>query len=456
MSASVSTEELLEIGDRIIGWAGDDEEVEIVVAHEHETEVRAYDGEVEYFASATSRGAGIRVIKLAGGERRQGFAYAGSLDENILAETLADARDNAKFATSDEHLGLTAPDDVPYSSLDLFKDSLAEVSPEEKIELALRLERAVCEGDQRIIGVESADYADSISASAIVSTSGIRVAECDTSCHLTAFSIANADDDTQTGFGFSVGREPSELAVDIAAQDAIHRATRLLGAKKPHSQRMAVLLDPWVSAQLLGVVGATLSGDAVIRGRSLFADRLGEQIATELITLIDDPTNPEAFTAGEADGEGLATRQDVLVEGGYLKSFTHNSYTARRCATSSTASAVRGVSSTPGTGCLALSLLPGSLSQEELCQKVGEGVLVQSLFGLHSGVNPVSGDFSCGAEGLVIRDGATAEPLKEFTIASTIQKLLLNIAAVGNDLTWLPMRAAGMSLLIEDVTISGD
>ena len=107
-------------------------------------------------------------------------------------------------------------------------------------------------------------------------------------------------------------------------------------------------------------------------------------------------------------------------------------------------------------GCLALSLLPGSLSQEELCQKVGEGVLVQSLFGLHSGVNPVSGDFSCGAEGLVIRDGATAEPLKEFTIASTIQKLLLNIADVGNDLTWLPMRAAGMSLLIEDVAISGD
>lgn len=456
MSASVSTEELLEIGDRIIGWAGDGEEVEAVVAHEHETEVRAYDDEVEFFSSATSRGAGIRVVKLEGGERRQGFAYAGSLDEDILAETLADARDNAEFSTPDEHLGLATPDDVAYASLDLFRDSLAEVSPDEKIELALGLERAVREGDPRIIGVESADYADSVSASAIVSTSGIRVAERDTSCHLTAFSIAQTDDDTQTGFGFSVGREPADLDLDAAAQDAIHRATRLLGAKKPRSQRTAVLLDPWVSAQLLGVVGGTLSGEAVVKGRSLFADRLGEQIATERITLVDDPTNPEAFTAGEADGEGLAARRNVLVEGGILKSFTHNSYTARRCGTSSTASAVRGVSSTPGAGCLALSLLPGSLSQEDLCRKVGDGMLVQSVFGLHSGVNPVSGDFSCGAEGLHIRDGAAAEPLKEFTIASTIQKLLLNIADIGSDLTWLPMRAAGISLLIEDVTVSGD
>lgn len=456
MSASVSTEELLEIGDRIIGWAVDDEEVEVVVAHEHETEVRAYDGEMEFFSSATSRGAGIRVIKLDGGERRQGFAYAGSLDENILAETLSDARDNAKFGTPDEHLGLATLDDMAYASLDLFRDSLAEVSPEEKIELALELERAVREGDPRIIGVESADYADSVSASAIVSTSGIRVAESDTSCHLTAFSIAQADDDTQTGFGFSVGREPADLDADVAAQDAIHRATRLLGAKKPHSQRTTVLLDPWVSAQLLGIVGGTLSGEAVIKGRSLFANRLGEQIATERITLVDDPTNPEAFTAGVADGEGLATRRNVLLEAGCLKSFTHNSYTARRCSTASTASAVRGISSTPGAGCLALSLLPGSLSQEELCQKVGDGILVQSVFGLHSGVNPVSGDFSCGAEGLHISGGATAEPLKEFTIASTIQKLLLNIAEAGNDLTWLPMRAAGISLLIEDVTVSGD
>lgn len=456
MSASVSTEELLEIGDRIIGWASDGEEVEAVVAHEHDTEVRAYDGEVEFFSSATSRGAGIRVVKLEGGRRRQGFAYAGSLDEDILAETLADARDNAEFGTPDEHLGLATPDDAAYASLDLFRDSLADISPDKKIELALGLERAVREGDPRIIGVESADYADSVSASAIVSTSGIRVAERDTSCHLTAFSIAQTDDDTQTGFGFSVGREPADLDLDAAAQDAIHRATRLLGAKKPHSQRTAVLLDPWVSAQLLGVVGGTLSGEAVIKGRSLFADRLDEQIATERITLVDDPTNPEAFTAGAADGEGLAARRNVLVESGRLKSFTHNSYTARRCGTSSTASAVRGVSSTPGAGCLALSLLPGSLSQEELCRKVGDGVLVQSVFGLHSGVNPVSGDFSCGAEGLHIRNGAAAEPLKEFTIASTIQKLLLNIAEIGSDLTWLPMRAAGISLLIEDVTVSGD
>jgi len=244
--------------------------------------------------------------------------------------------------------------------------------------------------------------------------------------------------------------------VAAAAQDAVHRATRLWGAKKPASQRTQVLLDPWVTEQLLGIIGATLSGEAVIKGRSLFAGRLKQQIATSSITLVDDPTNPDAFTAGEADGEGLATRRNVLIESGQLQKFVHNSYTARRLNTTSTGSAVRGVASTPTAGCQALSLLPGTKSQAELCAMAGDGVLIQSVSGLHSGVNPVSGDFSTGAEGLRIKDGSPAEPLKEFTIASTIQKLLLNISQVGNDLQWLPMRSAGVSLLIDDVTVSGD
>ncbi len=452
MTTVASTEELLEIGDRIAGWAQDGEEVEVVVSVEGETDVRAYGGEIEAFSSAKSMGAGIRVIA----NQRQGFAYAGTLDEAVLAETLEEARDNVKFATPDEYLGLAEPDGAEYVSLDLYNSSVLDCAPEQKIQLALDLEQAVLKGDSRIIGVESADYSDSVSSAAIVTTSGIRYGETDTACYISAYSLAHEDDDTQTGFGYSIGRDPQELDVEAAAQDAVHRATRLLGAKKPASQRTQVLLDPWVTAQLLGIIGATLSGEAVIKGRSLFAGRLKQQIATSSITLVDDPTNPDAFTAGEADGEGLATRRNVLIESGQLQKFVHNSYTARRLNTTSTGSAVRGVASTPTAGCQALSLLPGTKSQAELCAMAGDGVLIQSVSGLHSGVNPVSGDFSTGAEGLRIKDGSPAEPLKEFTIASTIQKLLLNISQVGNDLQWLPMRSAGVSLLIDDVTVSGD
>jgi PmbA protein len=230
----------------------------------------------------------------------------------------------------------------------------------------------------------------------------------------------------------------------------------MLGAVKPPSERLRVVLDPWVTAQFLGILAYTLDGEAVLKGRSLFAERLGDEVASPLITLVDDPTDPNAFTATETDGEGLATRRNVLIEGGVLKLFVQNAYSARRSGTVSTGSAVRGgFKSTPGVGCMATSLLPGTATQAELVALVGDGLLVQDVAGLHSGVNPISGDFSTGAEGLRIRGGELAEPVREFTIASTLQKMLKGVTSVGNDLEWLPMSASGVSLVIDEVTISG-
>lgn len=443
--------ELLEIGDRIVALARPGEQVEVVVGRSTSTEVRAYDGQVEQFASATSAGVGVRVV--AG--NRQGFAYAGTLDADVMAETLAEARDNATFATDDEWLGLAEPDGVAVPELDLYRDALTRVPTDAKIDLALALERAVRAADPRITGVESADYADGVSEGAVVSTTGVRTYGRETSCYVAAHCVATEGDDTQTGFGFSVGRTLDDLDLAVAAGDAARRATRLLGATKPASGRVTVVLDPYVTAQFLGIIGSTLSGEAVLKGFSLFADRLGEAVAAAGFTLVDDATNPLAYSSSETDGEGLASRRNVLIDGGVLQQFVHNAYTARRAGTTSTANAVRGYSSTPGVGCRALSLVPGTRLQPDLLAGVGDGVLISSVSGLHSGVNPVSGDFSTGAEGLRIAGGELAEPLREFTIASTLQKMLAEVAEVGADIEWLPMRAAGVSLVVRDVTVSG-
>ncbi|MFT5203302.1 MAG: PmbA protein, partial [Candidatus Aldehydirespiratoraceae bacterium] len=169
-----------------------------------------------------------------------------------------------------------------------------------------------------------------------------------------------------------------------------------------------------------------------------------------------DATDPDAFTASMVDGEGLATRRTPLIENGVLQAFLHNSYTGRRGDTASTGSAVRGgFKSGPGVGAQALVLQPGTKSQADLIAGIDYGLLVQGVAGLHSGVNPVSGDFSTGAEGLLIRNGEIAEPVREITIASTIQRLLLDIQAIGSDHEWLPMSAAGVSLVVDDVTMSG-
>jgi len=230
----------------------------------------------------------------------------------------------------------------------------------------------------------------------------------------------------------------------------------MLGATKPKSRKLTVVLDPFVTAQFLGVLSATLNGEAVLKGRSLFADRVGEQVASPLVTLVDDATNPLAFSASPLDGEGLATRRTTLIDGGVLQGFVHSSYSGRRSGTASTGNATRGgFKSTPGCGCLALALTPGTRPQAELIAGIDDGVLIQMVQGLHSGVNPVSGDFSTGASGLLISGGELGAPVREFTIGSTIQRMLQDVAEIGGDVEWLPMSAAGVSLVIAEITMSG-
>ncbi len=446
------SDELFALADRVLAGARGGEQVEVVVERSRDTQVRVYEGQVESLSSAESQGVGVRVVV----DGRQGFAYAGTLDPSAIEEALADARDNAGFATPDECAGLAEPDGVPVPQLDLFHPALASAPAERKVALATELERAVLGADPRIVGLESADYVDSMSEAVVVSTTGVRSASRDGICYVMAYAVAAEGSETQTGFGFSVGRDPATLDVERAAADAAARAIRMLGATQPPTDRTTVVLDPFVTAQLLGIVAGTLTGDAVQKGRSLFADRLGEEIASPLVTLVDDPTDPRAYGASQTDGEGLACRRNVLVGAGVLDRFVHNALTARRAGTTSTGSAVRGgFKSVPGVGCRAVALEPGSLDQDAILAEVGDAILVQAVSGLHSGVNPVSGDFSTGAEGVRVRDGQRAEPLREFTIASTLQKMLRDVVAIGSDVDWLPMSASGVTLAVADVTVSG-
>lgn len=452
MAESAGCAELAAIAERIVSWARSGEEVEAYVSRSRSTSIRAYGGEVESLSSAETSGVGVRVVC----RERQGFAYAGSLGADVLAETLAEARDNASFATPDPHVGLTSPDGVAAVDLDLWAEDLAELSTEDKVTMALELEARVKAGDPRIRLVQSADYGDGSGEAAVASTAGISVTSRGTGCYLSASAVAGSGDETQTGGGYTVARGPGGLDPQRAAHDAVERSTRLLGARKAASGRLAVVLDRRVTTTLLSILSGTLSGEAVEKGRSLFADRLGEEVGVGLVTLVDDPTDAAAYGASTHDAEGLACRRNVLIEGGVLRSFVYDSYSARRAGRESTGSAVRGgFRSAPGVGCQAVSLLPGDLTQEEVIALVGEGMLVQSITGVHSGVNAVSGDFSVGAEGLMIRNGSLAEPVREVTIASTVQRMLLDVMVVGGDLEWGPGVAAGVTLAIGDMSLSG-
>jgi len=445
------TSELLAIADRVVAMAAPGEQVEAYVSRDSETSIRIYEGEVEHFVSAQSEGIGIRVIS----DGRTGFSYAGTLDEEAVSIALDEARDNVAFGTPDEWAALAEPDGVDVVAQELWSEELASFPTARKVELAKELERLALAADGRV-RIDDANYADASGESAVATTTGVRRSGRENGCYLVVSTLADDDGETQTGFGFTVGRSPSDFDLAKAAREAAERATRLLGATKPASRRLTVVLDPYVTASFLGIIGGTLNGESVIKGRSIFKDRVGEQVASDVVTLIDDPTNPLAYSATDIDGEGLAARRNSLIEGGVLRGFVHNSYSARRAGTRSTGNAVRGgFKGTPGVGCLALQLAPGTRQQAALIADVDDGVLVQSVQGLHSGVNPISGDFSAGASGLLISGGELGGPVREFTIGSTLQRMLLDVVEVGADVDWLPSRAAGVSLVIRDVTMSG-
>ena len=448
--------ELLERARRILDSAQGSEQLEVYLSTGVETNVQIYQGSIEKLSSATSSGVGVRVLRDGPLGARVGTAWAGSLEESAIVEALNDARDNARFATHDEFVAFAQPDGVVAASLHLSDETVASTPLDEKIAMAMQLERSVRALDARIRQVAAANYSDYVTQAAVVSTTGIEATYDRSGAYLSVDAIASDGRSDQSGRGLCVRRSPRELNIDEAANDAVMRATRMLGAVKPPSMKTTAVFDPRSAATLLAIIGGALSGEAVVRGRSFFANRIGENVAAALFTLLDDPTDSRHFSASAYDGEGLACRRNVLIAAGRLEGFVYDTVSARRAGTTSTGSAMRGgVAGSPSAGCRALQLLAGAVNQEEIFALVDDGIYVESVTGVHSGVNPISGDFSVGITGLMIRDGHLAEPVREVTVASTLQRMLLDVCYVGNDVQWLPGTAASPSLAISGIALSG-
>lgn len=445
-------DQLLAIASRLVDRAEAGEQLEVAVSHGFSTSVRVYGGEVESFTSAESHGVGIRVIR----DGREGFASAGTLDVDVLDRMLADARDNATFAEIDPDAGVAEADGVEPVDIDLWRSDVLEMGSDDKVDLALALERAVLAGDDRVTGIRVAAYGDGAGAFALASTSGVRAAARSTSASLSVQALAEDGDRTQTGYAYDGARRASELDLDRVAKRAVSQAVDLIGASKPASQKVDLVLDPHLAATVFGLISGTLTGGRIIKGRSPFIDRLGETIASPLVSMADDPTDPLSLGADSHDGEGLACRRNPLIDAGVLQGYLFDSYTGRRFGGGSTGSAVRGTRGLPSPGVQALSIEGGDGgSLDELVAGVDNGILVFNLAGLHSGVNAVSGDFSVGVEGRMIRNGSLAEPIGECTVGSTLQRLLLDVKAVGSDRRHLPSGVSTPSVVIGDVMLSG-
>jgi PmbA protein len=442
--------DLDDLATAAVAAAADDEAVEAYAEESRHTEVEARKGAVEGLTSAESRGLGVRVIS----NGRLGFAYTADPAADEVVATVERARENAALATEDEHNVL--PGAGTYEPIDgLFFEEQAGMAPDEKVSIALDLERVAVSSDPDVRKVEQCAFGDAVGRVAIASTSGVSAEFRRTGCWCVAVTLAERDGDTQTGFSFQVAHRVADLDPDGVAREAVERAARMLGAIKPKTRRVPVLLDPFAASSFLGVLAGALSAEAVQKGRSLFADLVGERVGADAFTLVDDGRLLQGPAAAPFDDEGVPSGRTELIRSGVLNGFLHNTYTARRGSTESTGNASRaGYRSTPGVGASNFYVEPGSASFESLLSSADGGVLIQDVSGVHSGANPISGEFSVGATGLRISEGSLAEPVREITVASTVPEMLKGVAAVGSDLRFFSS-VGTPSILIGEMTLAG-
>jgi PmbA protein len=430
-----------------------DEQVEAYAQETRRAQVRTRDAEVESFTSAETRGVGVRVIV----EGRLGYAYAADPDQDGVRALVAAARGSARFAEPDEGNVLPELGDVD-GIPGLYREETAGIDPDRRIPLAFDVERAATGSQADVRRVESAGYGDAVTRLVVASTRGGPVGFGRTDCWAYAVALAERDGEVQTGFAYRLARSPDDLDPADAGREAAERAARLLGGTKPETERLPIVLDPVAATGFLGVLAGSLSAESVLKGRSLFADRVGDRVGSEAATVVDDARLEIGPAVAPVDDEGVRTGRTPLVEGGVLRGFLHNTSTAARTGNGarSTGNAGRGTYRTPpAVSPSNLYLVPGQTGLADLLARAGRAIYVQDVTGLHSGANPVSGEFSVGATGLRVEGGAFAEPLREMTIASTLLDLLAGIVVAGDDLTFPGGSLGSPTILVGEMTVGG-
>lgn len=428
-------------------------EAEAYAVRDSGREVRVHGGEVESLTAATRTGVGVR----AWIGQRVGYAYGTDLSEAGVEAIAARAAAAAEVADEDEFAAPPAPSEVE-ALAGLSDPSIAAYDADRVAEIALAVERTALAADPRVAGVEQAVYADSAEQVSIASSAGTAGEYESSSCFAYLQALAEGEGGRETGLGFGLARGPEDLDAEAIGAEGADRALAMIGASKPASRSCPVVLDPTVAASFAGLIGGALGANAVQRGRSPFAGRLGEQLASPALVLHDDGRDPEGAASGPFDGEGVPRRRTALIEGGHLRAYLYDTYTANREGVASTGSAARaGYRSQPSVAVSNLVVAPGELSLTGLLAEAGEGVYVTDVAGLHSGVNPVTGVFSVGASGRAISAGELAEPIREFTIAGDLLGLLTGVRAAGSEARWVPFGGSVSTppLLIGELSISG-
>ncbi len=428
------------------------QQAEVFIEVGREASCRVRDGEIEDLTQATSKGVGIRVFV----NKRLGFAWTSDFTEGSLNGFVDKAVMLARAAAPNALNGLPPRGDLKgHAEVGaLFDPAIANLRPEWKIEAAIEMEKAGKSVDPRIKTFESVGAGESVSEVYLASSEGFTGGYQGTYAYLYAVPVAAEGEQLQTSYWVDYKRFLGKLdSPESVGKEAARRAVRMLGAKKVKSQKVPVVFDPMMAASFVGSVAAAANGDAVFKQSSFLASKLGQKLAPDNVTIVDDGLLKDGIATSPFDGEGVATRTTKVLDKGVLNAFLYDAFTARKAKTHSTGNAARGYRSLPHIGTNNLYLEPGTQSPESIIKGVKNGFYVTAMLG--HGANLVTGEFSRGANGLWIENGELTRPVQEVTVAGHLLQMLQGIDAIGNDLHFRGNTAAP-TLRFRELTVSGE
>ena len=409
---------------------------EVAVVRTRKTEISVVNMTPETVNAQEEIGFGVRVLK----DARMGFAASNRLDSRSVQDLLDSLVSIVGEHTPDE--ANTLPEwsgGKPWEDrLSTFDEVILRTPLEEKVRRALTLEQCARDFDTRIKGASTVIYGDVAEEEALVNSRGVEGVSRSTLAYAVIEAIAGDKDSIETGWHVGASSTYDGLDIEATAATAARRALRMVGSRPAQSAELPLVFPPEVGSDILAYISRMLDADAVQKGKSLFRGREDSQVASSLVSVVDDGRLEGGLATRLADAEGVPTARTELVRDGVLKGFLYDSYTAKKGGTVSTGNAQRGsYAARPHTGTTNFMLLPGSRATDTLLHDVSIGLHVAEMQGLHAAINPVSGDFSIPCKGLMIRGGELAEPVTGVAISGNLFDLLRDVDGVGDDFTWV-------------------
>ena len=423
---------------------------EVFLRDGQSTSIEVRDGEVENAITRGERGIGVRILR--GG--RVGFAYSSDLSPGGIEDCVTAARDIAAVTEPDPDVSIaTAKVDSP--DLGLYEDGIDGRSVLERTNVALAVERAAKNTDPRISGFRKTTYSDGTMITILATSADVRGTYRETYFSVGTSAVATVGEERQIGYHGAAKRRYGALDPEAVGRLAAERAIGKLGAQPFKTQSLPVVLDPYMGMSLLGALVPLFSADSVIKGKSLFAGKLGEAVASDQVTIIDDARTPGALRTAPFDGEGVATTTRTLVDKGLLRGYLSSLKTAKKMEQRPTGNARRGSYAAPSRiGAANFHLAAGPTDPDELVRGLDRSLRITSLLNLHT-IDPISGEFSLGATGDYLERGERQYPVQGITIAGNLTSLLASIAGVASDLTFGSSGLGSPTFVISQLSVGG-